>query len=990
MQRWTGRAVWVVLAAVEAVLVGAGAIAITAATANPPGWSGWLAWVPTSPLVAALVCLGSGVGLAVMWVRRGRRLGLGAAVGWATIEAGVVGVGAIAINVAAAKTPAWPDWLHWVPIGPVPTAVGCIGAGIVLAGLRARPARTHVRRVWAVERADPDDIPRPALADQVLGQLITAEGGTVGLTTALVGAGGFGKTTMARLVCADPRVRRRFRAGVWITLGQDIAGGDLANKINDVYEQLTGTRPGFTDPDQAGQHLGDLLERGDRVLLVIDDVWRGAQLRPFLHTGRRATRLVTTRRPDALPATARDRGVRVDELDSAQSRQVLTAGLPPIREAALARLLRLTGRWPLLLRLTNAHLRTVISAGVAPDAAATRLADRLDRDGPDTLSLTDEVSRDKAAAASINASLDLLAPTPDDPVDGRRLFEQLAVFAEDSDIDRPVLQALWRTGSGLSEGQVDRLCERLAGLSLVADYQPGWALRLHDVVRAYLRAKTRDQLPALNATLVNAGQGLLPAPDPTGQDAPPAWWRLPQHADYLWQHLCEHLTQAGRHHDLTILLQDLRWAEARIRRNGPAALDADFAHSPDTTVATLRRAIGQNAHHFTPAAAPVQTPWLLADQLLDRLYGTPGLEHTLNAYRRTLPATVRDKPRTPPRDRPDPALQRVLTGHTGSVGSCAIAPDGTWLVTTSDDHVARIWDAATGALGHTLTAHTDWVLLVAIARDGTWLVTTSHDGSARIWDAATGALRHTLTGHTGSVRSCAIAPDGTWLVTTSHDGSARIWDAATGALRRTLTGHTSAVGSCAIAPDGTWLVTTGHDATARIWDAATGALRRTLTGHTSAVGSCAIAPDGTWLVTTSSDATARIWDAGTGALRRTLTGHTRPVWSCAIAPEGTWLVTTSYDRTARVWDAGTGALRHALSGHTSSVLSCAIAPDGTWLVTTSYDHTARIWDAGTGALRHALYGHTSSVLSCAIAPDGTWLVTTSYDHTARIWDAPRR
>ncbi|MDG5807867.1 hypothetical protein P9869_35525, partial [Streptomyces ossamyceticus] len=75
----------------------------------------------------------------------------------------------------------------------------------------------------------------------------------------------------------------------------------------------------------------------------------------------------------------------------------------------------------------------------------------------------------------------------------------------------------------------------------------------------------------------------------------------------------------------------------------------------------------------------------------------------------------------------------TLTGHTDSVTSVAIAPNGTWLATTSTDRTARIWDPTTGTCTATLTGHTDWVTSVAIAPDGTWLATTSTDKTVRIW-----------------------------------------------------------------------------------------------------------------------------------------------------------------------------------------------------------------------------------------------------------------
>ena len=51
---------------------------------------------------------------------------------------------------------------------------------------------------------------RPAKLAAVVRALVGGRTGTVGITTGLYGAGGFGKTTLAQMVCADPRVRRRF------------------------------------------------------------------------------------------------------------------------------------------------------------------------------------------------------------------------------------------------------------------------------------------------------------------------------------------------------------------------------------------------------------------------------------------------------------------------------------------------------------------------------------------------------------------------------------------------------------------------------------------------------------------------------------------------------------------------------------------------------------------------------------------------------------
>jgi hypothetical protein len=114
----------------------------------------------------------------------------------------------------------------------------------------------------------------------------------VAITTALSGAGGFGKTTLAAALCHDEDIIQNFDDGIlWVTLGQS---PNVSNALVTVYAALTGERPGFADEQDAAFELGQKLE--DRTcLLVIDDVWDDRHLRPFLRGGKGCGRLFTCR-----------------------------------------------------------------------------------------------------------------------------------------------------------------------------------------------------------------------------------------------------------------------------------------------------------------------------------------------------------------------------------------------------------------------------------------------------------------------------------------------------------------------------------------------------------------------------------------------------------------------------------------------------------------------------------------------------------------------
>jgi WD40 repeat protein len=337
----------------------------------------------------------------------------------------------------------------------------------------------------------------------------------------------------------------------------------------------------------------------------------------------------------------------------------------------------------------------------------------------------------------------------------------------------------------------------------------------------------------------------------------------------------------------------------------------------------------------------------------------------------------------------------VLTGHDGPVNSAAFSPDGTRIVTASDDHTARVWDSVTGKELATLTVHTGSVNSVAFSPNGMRIVTASADNTARVWDAATGKEIARLTGHEYAVNSAAFSPDGTRIVTASNDNTVLVWNATTGKEIARLTGHKDRVWSAAFSPDGTRIVTASDDKTARVWDispeinagAGNGNALATLAGHKDRVWSAAFSPDGTRIVTASGDQTARVWDAATGQALATLTGHEGSVSSAAFSPDGTRIVTASEDQTARVWDTATGQALSTLTGHEYAVNSAAFSPDGTRIVTASKDNTVRVWDAATGKEIARLTGHKDRVWSAAFSPDGTRIVTASDDKTARVWDA---
>ncbi|MCL9794842.1 P-loop NTPase fold protein, partial [Frankia sp. AgKG'84/4] len=96
-----------------------------------------------------------------------------------------------------------------------------------------------------------------------------------------------------------------------------------------------------------------------------------------------------------------------------------------------------------------------------------------------------------------------------------------------------------------------------------------------------------------------------------------------------------------------------------------------------------------------------------------------------------------------------------------------------------NDGTVRIWNRDTGTEHTTLTGHTGTVLSVAVTPDGQQIISGSDDGTVRIWNRDTGTEHTTLTGHTGTVLSVAVTPDGSEIVSVG-DRTIRVWNRRSG------------------------------------------------------------------------------------------------------------------------------------------------------------------------------------------------------------------
>lgn len=392
-------------------------------------------------------------------------------------------------------------------------------------------------------------VKRPELLSRLKDQLLDRQNlEPIAIETTLQGAGGFGKTSLAAAICHDEDIQTAFDDGIlWVTLGES---PEILEGITKLYRALTGENPGFFDVEDGATRLAERLSDKD-CLIVIDDVWSPAHLQPFLQGGERCARLITSRLHD-VSIDIRSQLISVDEMAESSAVELLLAGIEirPIDLQSVGMLVQRLGYWPLMINLANGVLRRRLEGGQSLDSALKWLNRAIEKRGVTAFDTSSVKDRNRAIESSIEVSLELLDP------DAQQRLEEVGIFIEDVDIPLSALQRLWGMTGKLDDFDVEELCERLANLSLLAQFDPeSQFVRLHDVIHRYLKQKLHNRETQLHNTFLNTyGLG--------------EWHNLPENEEYIWLNLFYHFLNAERLDELQSTAKSVDYLTKKIRLKG--------------------------------------------------------------------------------------------------------------------------------------------------------------------------------------------------------------------------------------------------------------------------------------------------------------------------------------------------------------------------------------------------------------------------------------
>uniref|UniRef100_A0A7N8WQF3 Apoptotic peptidase activating factor 1 n=1 Tax=Mastacembelus armatus TaxID=205130 RepID=A0A7N8WQF3_9TELE len=326
-------------------------------------------------------------------------------------------------------------------------------------------------------------------------------------------------------------------------------------------------------------------------------------------------------------------------------------------------------------------------------------------------------------------------------------------------------------------------------------------------------------------------------------------------------------------------------------------------------------------------------------------------------------------------------LLEIKTNRLSTVQYCHACPTSNLLAIAFSNYAVELWDLEANKKMADCSGHLSWVQRVQFSPDGSQLLSCSDDQTVRLWE--------TNKVHTSSAISLKRDSDvlfrGEEIIVSAADNCNRLTVSWGEMVQRVeLRIKRQSASSCWLH---TKLKSLFEDGTVQVLEVPSGKLLANLLGHTKTVLHCQFTQNGQTLITSSEDTTLRVWRWQSGDCM-VLQGHKEQVRCFSLfstSPANTHLLSWSFDGTVKVWDIENGEKLQDIEAHREAILSCHVSPGGCFFATTSADKTAKLWHCDSWQCLHTLSGHQYCVRSCQFSWDSRRLATGDDNGEIRIW-----
>ncbi|MBV1910996.1 MAG: TIR domain-containing protein [Kangiellaceae bacterium] len=327
--------------------------------------------------------------------------------------------------------------------------------------------------------------------------------------------------------------------------------------------------------------------------------------------------------------------------------------------------------------------------------------------------------------------------------------------------------------------------------------------------------------------------------------------------------------------------------------------------------------------------------------------------------------------------------------HDETVNKSIFSPDGTQVITTSNDETAVLWSVGTGnKIKEYNLFHV--VERVEYSQNGeVFALSAMASKYVILYDSHTGEKLHWLDqGRRAYVNKMSFSPNSEMIaVSYSVYGSQYItvWNVSSGEKIKTFE-QEQAIYSIAFSNDSSRIVSASFGGEISMWTIDDGINLFTFQiGDT--LRSISYSNNDKTFATMSNKQAVQIWSAQDGRLLASTElqerKHGFPKYNLTYSPDDQSILAVHGDNWADLISTTNGKLIHRFE-HLDEVTHAAFNPQGDAIVTSSHDKNIVIWSTVTGKER-LRFSHADKVLHAEFSPDGRSIISSSRDKTASLW-----